>query len=394
MSSDKKAAAAAAGRLKLALALAALGGASALVCGARPPASSAQEVWAVAARRAVRTQAHGRTGTPAGVPKLYRGTLGDRRVEMRLVRDGDRFGGSYSYDGIGQSLALRGGADAKGGFTLEEFEPGGRLTGRFACQKNEPAEYGVDIQCEWKRPDGGGRQYVLLTEQHSGFTNGLRVVPKLITNRKYKVSVSYPQLAAERGPLPAAAEAFNRAAYAAAEGPVKEFTQDETTEIGYTGNYNVLLATDQLVSVELDGEYCCGAHPEETYSALTFDLRAGRALKLADLFRAGSGFEEAIRRYCLAQIARQAAEIEKEEARSGGGSRPPSEESPVPEDEMKEVGAWALRPDGLMIYYNFPHVIAVFDRQFVPFGAVKEFLRPDGPAAPLARGVAASGALW
>ena len=40
---------------------------------------------------------------------------------------------------------------------------------------------------------------------------------------------------------------------------------------------------------------------------------------------------------------------------------------------------------GLNIYFDFPHVMAVFDKAFVPYSVVKRFLKSTGPAARVAQ---------
>lgn len=37
----------------------------------------------------------------------------------------------------------------------------------------------------------------------------------------------------------------------------------------------------------------------------------------------------------------------------------------------------------LIVYFNFPHVIAAYNREFVPYRIVADKLKPDSPAAHL-----------
>lgn len=341
------------------------GGGAATQNGARPSASVSPPPSASA-----QSQQDG----AAGGGKVYRGSLSNRGVTLRLTREGGRLGGSYSYDGIGQELRLEG-RDAGGGkFTLAEFDAAGKQTGQFAC---ELAGGDPDISCDWTKPDGGGRVSVALFEQHSDFKSaGLRVVPKVTENPKLGVRASYPQLAADAGAqLPPAAADFNRVVERRTEELVRDFTgsvEPGQQNLYFRTDYNVLLATDDLVSVELtEDSYAGGAHPNLYYKAVTYDLRAGRELKLEELFAPGSGYEKTLRDYSNRQV--------RERARGMG------EESALPEDLLAEVSAWGLTPRGLMVYYDLPHAVAVFQRNFVPYEVVGGQLRADGPAAALSR---------
>lgn len=326
---------------------------------------------------------------PAVAEKIYRGTLSGRGIELRLARAGERLTGSYNYDGNAESLRLEGGAGADGKFTLAEFDAAGKQTGKFACAPggDDSVTLDIDLGCEWAKPDGGGQTYAGLTEQHVAFTRGWRVAPRRIENRKHGVRVSYPQLvggAAAR--LTPAAEGFNRRVSELAGKVVRAFTADADEEKKYLEiNYDVLLATDDLVSVELaEDNYYGGAHPGENYYGVTYDLRAGRELRLADLFKPDSGFEKALRLHAFKEINRRAADVQKENARIAGSEGPGSDEL-MPADREEEITAWAMTPRGLLVYFSLPHVMAAFDRNFVPYAAVKDQLRADGPAAAFAR---------
>jgi len=49
-------------------------------------------------------------------------------------------------------------------------------------------------------------------------------------------------------------------------------------------------------------------------------------------------------------------------------------------DQLSEISHLAMTPNGLTVYFDFPHVISIFDRTFVPYGVVKDYLQPKGPA--------------
>jgi hypothetical protein len=319
--------------------------------------------------------------------KVYRGSIGGRGVEVSLRREGERVSGSYSYDGRAERLRLEGRVGADGKLTLAEFDRAGRQTGKFACEPGggDRIALDIDLECEWSRADGADRTYAGLTEQHAAFTRAWRVEPREIVNRRYGVGVTYPQLVAARGArLTPGALAFNRRAAALASEVVREFAAGPPERGMYLRvNYDVLLATDDLISVELEEERDFGGgRPGTRHFGINYDLRSGRELRLADLFKPGSESEHALRLQAYEKINRSCREINRREAAGGTPTRGEDLMQPGRDDE---IAAWALTPRGVIIYFNFPQVMAAFSRNFVPYEAVKELLRADGPAAGVAR---------
>lgn len=317
--------------------------------------------------------------------KIYRGSLGERGFEMRLAREGDRVSGSYAYDGIGQELRLDGRADAKGSFELAETDGAGKATGKWSCEGGKPD--GSELTCKWAKPDGKGEMFVSLEEQ-AAFASGLRVVPKTVENRKFGVRASYPQLTPTGGgKLSPAAEHFNELVEKKVKGAADGFAEGMEGEknLYFNASYNVLLATDDLLSVEISYDsFAGGAHPNSSFDAVTYDLRADRELKAEDVFKPGSGYEKAISRYAVKDINRRAASMEAETAKQEKRKPAPQSEPSVSADQLEEISGFAMTPRGLMIYYDLPHVIAVFDRNFVPYAEVKNFIKPGSISARLA----------
>jgi hypothetical protein len=202
----------------------------------------------------------------------------------------------------------------------------------------------------------------------------------MITNRLKGVTVSYPQLEST-GELSAAAQKFNRRMLALTQKAIAGF-EPVDGKGSFDTNYNVLLATNDLVSVEMT-EYADagGAHPNNRWWALTYDLAGNKELKFTDLFKPDSDYNTALARYVTADIDRRADELEKENARRENRVPAKRENSVVQVEELSEVSEWAMTPKGIVIYFDFPHVIAYFDKNFVPYSVIREFLKPDGPAA-------------
>jgi hypothetical protein len=310
-------------------------------------------------------------------PLLFRGHIGAQPVVMRLERAGDKLTGTYQYERVGQDLKLTGSIDAQGQVTLREFDAAGRqtglLTGRLDLAPVVPSL--PEFEGQWKHPNGSRETTITLAAQHNAFTNAnARFVTKTLTNRRPSISITYPQLAGWQTP---GALAFNRAAAAFAAKQAAEFRQ--TISPGDPGSldldYNILLATDDLISFELNGltDYG-GAHPNTVYDALTYDLRAGRAVTFASLFKRGADYDSLLRRLALAGMATQGKHL------AG-----PDDEPFTGESYVSEQRAWGLTPRGLALYYDLPQVAAVFDKVVIPWRDLQSVLDPQGPAARLAQ---------
>jgi hypothetical protein len=317
---------------------------------------------------------------PTAGARIYRGSVGGSHFQMRLNIQGNTVSGAYSYDTIGEDLKLTGHLDSQGRLELAESSARGKPTGKFVCKRfNDAAE----PDCTWSRPDGAREAYVTLAEQHFGFTNGLQVIPKTIANRKSGVSVSYPQISNGTGALSPGAASFNRLVLALTQKAIKEFEPgDEPGRNSFETNYNVLLATDDLISIEMT-EYSDsgGAHPNNGFWSLTYDLSGDKALGLDDLFKPGSDYKTAIANFVVADIERRAIAFEQEDARTEGRKPTPREGPIVTIDQLSEVSDWGLTPKGLVVYFDFPHAIAAFDRTLIPYSVVDEYLKPNGPAS-------------
>ncbi|MFN2481712.1 MAG: PdaC/SigV domain-containing protein [Pyrinomonadaceae bacterium] len=325
---------------------------------------------------------------PGANAKTYRGSLNDRGLEMRLAWDGERVSGSYAYDGIAQEIGLEGRSTGKEKFDLSERDAAGKTTGKWSCDGERQGEWDQDFSCKWTKADGSGELFVALFEQAAS-PSGWRVAPKTVENRKAGVRASYPQLVAPGGAqLSTAAAHFNQLLEKKVGDEARAFADGLEGEKNtyFHADYNVLLATEDLVSVEIVYDsYAGGAHPSSGYDAVTYDLRADRELELEDIFKPDSGYEKAVAAHCDRDIRRRAGVLEAEAAKEEGRKAEPQDESPVLPELLEEISAFALTPRGLMIYYDLPHVVAAFDRNFVPYSEVKNFLKPDSPAAQLAR---------
>jgi uncharacterized protein DUF3298 len=312
----------------------------------------------------------------AGSTKIYRGSIGNSHIQMRLNFNGNDVSGTYAYDNVGQDLNLSGHLN-NGALELTEMS-GKQKTGKFVCKK--PLGDPIDSECTWSKIDGTRESMVTLEEQHFAFADGVQITPKTIANRRTGVSVSYPQLTGG-GQLSAGAQAFNRRIVALAQKKIGEFAPVDGKGV-FDTNYNILFGTNDLISVEMSEYYDGGgAHPNNSFWTLTYDVKGNKELKFEDLFKPNSDYNAAIAKYVVADIDKRAAAFEADDARRENRQPVKRDDSIISEDQLNELSGWALSPRRLVVYFDFPHVIAVFDKTLVPYGIVKPYLNPNGPAA-------------
>jgi len=321
----------------------------------------------------------GALAVSAPVSRSFRGSIGNSHVEMNLVIAGDQLSGTYSYDRIRQAIKLTGQLNKSGGLELKEFDASGKQTGKFVCKG--PLGDPLESDCSWSKPNGSGESPVFLTEQHVSFTNSLQITPKVLSNRQKGLDVSYPQMSGGTGPAVIAAENFNRRIGNLVNRAIKEFEPiDPAGHNRFETNYTVLLGTNDLVSVEMYEYSDAGAaHPNDRYWALTWDLAANREVQLEDLFKPGADFKPPIAEYLVAEINKRVERIDREDAKREGREFKPREDPLISVEQLAEPAAFALTPQGLMIYFDFPHVIAVFNKNFVPNSVVAQHLRRVPP---------------
>jgi hypothetical protein len=334
----------------------------------------------------------------------FRGTIttgaGNLAIEMTLVRDGDRLTGTYFYPKVGKNITLGGTIDKAGSVELKESDESGKDTGVFKG-KWQPATDSPDpnlneIEGSWSRPDGSKATPFQVVQQPIEFTAAVRVTPKVIkeTNKEkhYTVDAEYPQIEGDprldkfnreaRGLIMKDVAAFKTAetveeSDSTSETPAE--TLDSTLDIGYEIRY----ATDDLISVEFtEGEYSRGAaHGNSSTTVLNYDVKSGKKLALADLFTAKSNYLSVISAYCIKALKDQAKK----------------DKDSMLDDDMMKSGAspradnyrgWSITKKGLWITFD-PYQVAAFaagpQHVLVPYSALKDIIKPDGPVAAFAK---------
>jgi hypothetical protein len=347
------------------------------------------------------------SGTPvggtinAGDTVHFRGTIaGNLKIEMTLVRDGERLSGSYFYPKVGKDIQLKGTIDKNDNVELKESDETGKDTGLFKGKwKSSSAESELDlaeIEGKWSKPDGSKQTAFDVTEQPIKFSGAQRVVPKPFKEankeKHYTIDAEYPQI--EGGD--ARFDKFNKEARSLVAKQIAEWktgeaereadmptdSADETNNSDMGIGYDIRHATDDLISVEFsEGAYSRGAaHPNSSTIVLNYDLKNDKKLALGDLFKPKSNYLSVISTYCIKNLKEQSKKkdlgLEDETIQSGAGPKA---------DNYK---ASAITKKGLWITFDAYQVgpYAVGPQYvLVPYSAVKDLIKPDGPIGALAK---------
>lgn len=334
--------------------------------------------------------------------KHFKGSIGTSLdLQMKLVRTGDQLAGSYFYQKVGARIDVRGNVDKDGNLTLDEFDPSGKQTGVFKGIWTVDQKDGlITLAGNWSKPaseKGSDKKTAFsVHEEPITFTGDIDLVAKQIkeNNKKlnYQIAAQYPQLSGGNNPN---LEKFNQAARAAVTKKVAGFKKDMTPEAGenteetrpedsmgsdLTISYTVVLAQDDLVSVEFDvSTYFQGAaHPNSYSETFNYDLKNGKQLKLTDLFKPGAKYLQAIASYCVADLKKQATEkgLTAEEIEKGAAAK------------ADNYQGWTITKRGLGIYFD-PYQVGPYAAgpQFVlvPYSDLKDLINPDGPVGQFAK---------
>jgi hypothetical protein len=340
-----------------------------------------------------------------GERSYFRGTIAaganNLKIEMTLVRDGERATGSYFYPKVGKNIELNGSIDKDGNLELREKDDSGKETGVFKGKWKaavEPNELGMaNIAGKWSRPDGSKETTFEMTQQPIDFSaTAVRFVPKVIkeANKKshYQLEVAYPQIEGD-----ARFDKFNKEARAMVTKNVAAFKTSETSNETDTGtavadeaqtstldsDYEIRLATDDLISIEFsESAYERGAaHPNSNTAVLNYDVRNGKKLALADLFNAKSNYLKAISDYCIKDLKQQARKekdsmLTDDMIQSGASAR------------ADNFNSWTITKQGLWITFD-PYQVGAYaagpQQVLVPYSAFKDLIKVNGPIAAFAQ---------
>ena len=340
-----------------------------------------------------------------GERSYFRGTIAaganNLKIEMTLVRDGERVSGSYFYPKVGKNIELNGTVDKDANVDLREKDDSGKETGIFKGKWKtavEPYELGMaNIAGKWSRPDGAKETTFELTQQPIDFSAAAaRFVPKVIKEAnkqsRFRIDVVYPQIEGD-----ARFDKFNKEARAMVTKNVAAFKTSETSNETDAGSeipaetqtstldsdYQIRLAADDLISIEFtESAYSRGAaHPNSYTTVLNYDVRNGKKLALADLFNAKSNYVKVISDYCIKDLKQQAKKekdsmLTDDMIQSGASAR------------AENFNAWTITKQGLWITFD-PYQVAAYaagpQQVLVPYAALKALIKADGPIAAFAQ---------
>lgn len=340
--------------------------------------------------------------TPPPQTKHFKGSIGSTLdLQMKLVRNGDQLVGSYFYQKVGKIIGLRGNVDKDGHLSLDEFDPAGKQTGVFKGLWTIDKEDGlITLAGNWSKPPGekGEDKKIAfsLHEEPINFSGEVDIVAKSVKENnkqlKYEIDAQYPQLTGGANPN---FEKFNALARTIVMKRVAEFKKDlapvEGTEPveqpeGSVGSdlgvgYDITLAQDDLVSVQFNfGSYYFGAaHPNTHTQTLNYDLKNGKELKLADLFKPGSKYLQTLSTYCIADL--------KKQSKARGDELPDDMLNDGASPNAKNFQTWTITKRGLGVHFD-PYQVGSYASgpQFVmvPYSTLKDLIKPDGPIAGFA----------
>lgn len=335
----------------------------------------------------------------AGEKYFFRGTIANNlSIEMSLVREGERLTGTYFYPRVGKNINLSGTVDKDGNVDLKESDEGGKDTGVFKgkwkAATDSPDTSLNEITGKWSKPDGSKETEFQLSQQPIAFTAAVRVTPKVIkeTNKekRYTVEAEYPQIEGD-----ARFDGFNREARSLVTKDVAAFKAGEDSSAADAGGepppetqqssldmgYEIRFATDNLISVEFtEGTYEAGAaHGNSATTVLNYDVRNNKKLTLADLFTPKANYLGVISSYCISNLrdrARRESDSMIDEDMMKTGAAP----------QASNYQACAITKKGLWVTFD-PYQVAAYaagpQHVLVPYSALKDILKTDGPLAPL-----------
>lgn len=214
-----------------------------------------------------------------------------------------------------------------------------------------------------------------------------RTIERHFTGKLFSLAAHYPHLAGDES---SAAQNFNREALALVKRDIRPYLQDKRDiekerhphwkdiEEDHSISHKVIFATDEVISVLFYAYgYSWGAaHGYHYPLVLNYDLKRGRVLKLADLFKPGAKYLQTIERYCLEDLSCQLERTPKEIQEWSGRTKP------KPENYV----AWVLVPKGLVIIFEEYQVTSYAGGEpkvLIPYARLGDIIEPRGVLAAL-----------
>ncbi|HZE64974.1 MAG TPA: DUF3298 domain-containing protein [Pyrinomonadaceae bacterium] len=332
--------------------------------------------------------------TPAGETRYFKGAIGNALgLQMKLVREADKLTGTYSYQKVGTKIDVRGTIDSGNNVVLEEFDANGKQTGVFKGFWKTGDNGLIEIAGNWTKPNSSKSTPFSLQQEPIEFTSGVEIIARQIKEKnkklKYEIDAEYPQLTGSTDPN---FEKFNQAARGLVTKQVSAFRKqmtenasvenpvDSETGSDLSAGYSIALAQDDLISVQFDiGGYSAGAaHPNSYADVINFDLRNGKQLRLSDLFKPGAKYLPALSSHCVQDLKKQSKQkgadgiLDDDWIQRGAGP------------DANNYRSWTITKNGIGITFDSYQVgpyAAGPQYVLVPYTALKEIIKPDGPIA-------------
>jgi hypothetical protein len=330
---------------------------------------------------------------------LFKGSVAQARFEMTLRRRGEELEGSYFYikSGSANKLSLRGKVDQSGSFTIQEFDSSGKQTGEFnGTWKDDPNQSGASLEGEWRKPNAKEGQSFSAYEQTVSFTNGTEIINRRISEsvkaKRLDLNAEYPELTGG-----ASVSGFNQIVKARVTKEVADFKKQmmassaadlkmlpEGVNNYIEISYNIEYADNDLISVNfLASNFTGGAHPNYGYFTITYDLKNGRELRLADLFKPGARYLQTVSEYATKDL--QSRKMPDSDENMGlaqdlfaDGAKPKAE----------NYQSWNMTKKGLMFTFD-PYQVGPYaagsHTVIVPYAKLKEMAKPDGALLKMMR---------
>jgi|GEM_PF-2500792 len=197
-------------------------------------------------------------------------------------------------------------------------------------------------------------------------------------NKKYAISVRFPQII---GSSQASVEAFDEAVNRLIREKISHFKKDieepegEMPRSSLNIRYEVGAVNGALISVVFSvQEYGSGAAHSNDYTlVMNYDLKSGKPILLAELFKPGSDYMNAISRYCIARLKKRLGALSDDDWINRGAS--PS---------LQNYGNWSITKKGLMITFD-PYQVAAYaagaQKLLVPYESLKDVINPSSSLA-------------
>ena len=325
--------------------------------------------------------------------KVFRGSVADKSIQMTLTRAGDKLSGTYYYQKIGSDLRLAGTIDGDGNFRLDEFDAKNQKTGEFKGTWKTGDDGGVILEGEWTNPKNKQNWGFSADEQMIYFSGSERLVDKSVKElnkqKLFEITAFYPELSGITTP---AATKFNTLVKDTVTKDIAAFRKDmmaqDADQLKYIKQvgvnnyleswYSVDYADEKLVSLLFGNSvFSGGAHPNYYSYAINFDLKTGKKLELADLFKSGSNYLKVISDYSISRLKGELEEMSDEEWMAKGAG-----------PDADNFKSWTITKKGIFIMFD-PYQVAAYaagpQSVVVPYSELKSIVRADGVLAEIAK---------